>query len=217
MDRNMDSENEQRLAEGDDTKRKQLSDTNMDKETEQRLGLQKDRSRRQRLERNTDVETEQCFGCKGFFKKGKGLKIHQTKTGCLKKAEEHRKAHKSEAIEVQDKNHSDQEGRVHQRQVGSEVETIRSTRHIEEKEEIRRRTETEDQGGQPLERKSKDLEETEKHEETEIHVEETLYKEIQAWVKKEIGAQETPAKRKEKKKTNVPHLKNQANLRQWFT
>ena len=156
MDRNMDSENEQRLAEGDDTKRQRLLDTNMDKETEQRLGLQKDRSRRQRLERNMDVETEQCFGCKGFFKKGKGLKIHQTKTGCLKKAEEHRKAHKSEAIEVQDKNHSDQEGRVQQRQGGSEVETIRSTRHIEEKEETWRRTETEDQGGQHMERKSKD-------------------------------------------------------------
>ena len=61
------------------------------------------------------------------------------------------------------------------------------------------------------------MEETEKHEETEIHVGETLYNEIQAWVKKEIGAQETPAKRKEKKKTNVPHLENQPKLSQWFT
>ena len=216
IDRNKDSENELRLSDGDDTKRKRPLDTNMDKETEQRLGLQKDRSRRQRLERNKDYETEQCFVCKGFFKKGKGLKIHQTKAGCLKKAEEHRKVHKSETIEVQDKNHSDHEGRVLQYHGGSEVETIRSTRHKEEEEETGRKPETKDQRGKPLDRKSEDAEKMVKLEETEIHVEEDLYNEVQAWVKKEIGAQETPARRLEKK-TQVPHLKNQPKLSMWFS
>ena len=120
---NSDTEKEKRLTDGDDTKRQRLLDKNMDNETEQRLGLQKDGSKRQRKsERSKDYETEQCFVCKGFFKKGKGLKIHQTKAGCMKKAEEHRKAYKSEAIKVQDKNHSDLEGRVHLHHVDSEVE-----------------------------------------------------------------------------------------------
>ena len=68
-----------------------------------------------------------------------------------------------------------------------------------------------------MERKSKDLEKTEKHEDTEICVGEALYNEVQAWVKKEIGSQETPAKRKAKKKTYVPIPKNQPKLSQWFT
>ena len=214
MDRNMDSENEQRLAEGDDTKRQRLSDTNMDKETEQRLGLQKDRSRRQRLERNKDYETEQCFVCKGFFKKGKGLKIHQTKAGCMKKAEEHRKAYKSEAIKVQDKNHSDLEGRVHLHHVDSEVETIHQSRNTEKEE---RKPNTEDQEGQTQKRSVETPKETKKMEETEIHVGEELYNEVQAWVKGELETVETPGNRPEKKKKQVPQAKNQPKLSQWFS
>ena len=135
LDTNPDYEKEKRLTDFDDTKRQRLLDKDMDNETEQRFGLQKDRSRQKRnLERTKDYETEQCFVCRGFFKKGKGLKIHQTKAGCMKKAEEHRKAYKSEAIMVQDQNHSDLEGRVHLHHVDSKVETIGQSRHTEKEE-----------------------------------------------------------------------------------
>ena len=58
--------------------------------------------------------------------KGKGLKIHQTKAGCLKKVEEHRKASKSEATQVPDKNHSDREGHVNRDHEASKMENLHS-------------------------------------------------------------------------------------------
>ena len=215
LDMNSDTEKEKRLTDGDDTKRQRLLDKNMDNETEQRLGLQKDGSKRQRKsERSKDYETEQCFVCKGFFKKGKGLKIHQTKAGCMKKAEEHRKAYKSEAIKVQDKNHSDLEGRVHLHHVDSEVETIRQKRHLEKE---KRKPNTEDQGDQTQKTNLQTRKETEKSEETEIHVGEEVYNEVQAWVKGELETVETPGKMPEKKKKQVPDMKNQPKLSQWFS
>ena len=169
------------------------------------------------MERKKDYETEQCSVCKGFFKKGKGLKIHQTKAGCKKKAEEHRKVYKSEAIKVQDKNHSDLEGRVNRYLGSSEVETIHNTRHLLKEEETERKTDTKVQGGITLERNPETRKDLKKLEETEIHVGEELYNEVQAWVKGEIGSPKTPVNRTEKKRKEAPQQKNQPKLCRWFS
>ena len=132
----------------------------------------------------------------------------------MKKAEEHRKAYKSEAIKVQDKNHSDLEGRVHLHHVDSEVETIHQSRHTEKEE---RKPNTEDQEGQTQKRSVQTEKETEKIEETEIHVGNELYNEVQAWVKGELKTVKTPGNRPEKKKKQVPQVKNQPKLSQWFS
>ena len=61
---------------------------------------------------DTDTELDQCSVCLGKFKK-RGLKIHQTKTGCGKHLSgSHRNTSKSEATSTQDTNHSDAHGRV---------------------------------------------------------------------------------------------------------
>ena len=51
-----------------------------------------------------------CVVCKNMYKKGRGLKIHQTKSGCSKRISHRR--NKSEATGTQDSNHSDASGRV---------------------------------------------------------------------------------------------------------
>ena len=78
--------------------------------------------------------------------KGKGLKIHQTKSGCVKKVEEHRKASKSEAIQVQDNNHSDREGCVNRVHEARKVENLHSPNH-REREETEEKPNREERGG----------------------------------------------------------------------
>ena len=53
---------------------------------------------------------ESCVVCKNMYKRGRGLKIHQTKSGCSRLIP-HRRS-KSEATGTQDSNHSDAGGRV---------------------------------------------------------------------------------------------------------
>ena len=61
---------------------------------------------------NTDTVLVQCGVYKGEFKK-RGLKIHQTKSGCAKQLSvSHRNKNKSEATSTQDTNHSDASSRV---------------------------------------------------------------------------------------------------------
>ena len=67
---------------------------------------------------NTDTDSEQCSVCTGKFKGKQGLKIHQTKKGCGKLLNSHRKTIKdgckSEATSTQDTNHSDARCRMNQ-------------------------------------------------------------------------------------------------------
>ena len=79
--------------------------------------------------------------------KGKGLKIHKTKAGCLKKVEEHRKASKSEATQVPDKNHSDREGHVNRDHEASKMENLHSP-NFREREETEEKPGKEERGGQ---------------------------------------------------------------------
>ena len=189
---------------------------NKDNESEQRTGLQKDRFKRKRTERKKDYETEQCTGCKGFFLKGRGLKIHQTKTGCLRKTEKHRKAHKSEATQVQDNNHSDRGGRVYQDHGVGEFETLDNPQNMEEKMESDGMADEEGQG--KMERSTQDRKEEKLvEEETEVHIGEELYNEVQAWVEEEIGTLDLPVLERQRKKREDSSLTtNQPKLNRWF-
>ena len=51
--------------------------------------------------------------CAKMFKKGRGLKIHQTKSGCAAQISNRMKS-KSKAASTQDTNHSDARGDVNQ-------------------------------------------------------------------------------------------------------
>ena len=64
-----------------------------------------------------EAELERCEVCLKYFKRGRGLKIHQTKMGCKKKLEEtglHRTSGKSEVGSIQEQNHSGAASRVDQ-------------------------------------------------------------------------------------------------------
>ena len=67
------------------------------------------RSRTQSLHKDSR-DLEMCVVCKNMYKKGRGLKIHQTKSGCSKRISHRR--NKSEATGTQDSNHSDASGHV---------------------------------------------------------------------------------------------------------
>ena len=64
-----------------------------------------------------ETELERCEVCLKYFKRGRGLKIHQTKMGCKKKLKEtglHRTSGKSEVGSIQEQNHSGAASRVDQ-------------------------------------------------------------------------------------------------------
>ena len=80
--------------------------------------------RRQRKKRTLDSETEECQVCKGIYKKGKGLKIHMTKSGCGKGKVQHRNISKSETQDIsRDKNHSRDGSRAERTPLADKVKT----------------------------------------------------------------------------------------------
>ena len=156
--------------------------------------------RRQRKKRTLDSETEECQVCKGIYKKGKGLKIHMTKSGCGKGKVQHRNISKSETQDIsQDKNHSRDGSRAERTPLADKVKTNlrqgmdrgklgqsqrEDTKGIEQAATGKRvEEERETRKTQTGRNASEDF--------TEIHVEEELYQEVNSWVKKEIESKTT--------------------------
>ena len=82
-------------------------------EMDEKKNFQKDRSQGNRNGMEKDYETEQCTECSGWFKKGRGLKIHLKKSSCGgKRPNSQRKFHKSEVGSIQEKHHSSAAGCV---------------------------------------------------------------------------------------------------------
>ena len=94
--------------------------TKKDNKTEHLVstGSSQDRLKKVGHDRPKDEsELERCEVCLKYFKRGRGLKIHQTKMGCKKKLEEtglHRTSGKSEVGSIQEQNHSVAASRVDQ-------------------------------------------------------------------------------------------------------
>ena len=60
-----------------------------------------------------DEKKEQCVVCRRMFVRGRGLKIHQAKSGCKERmTASHRRLCKSEANSTQELHHSDADGHV---------------------------------------------------------------------------------------------------------
>ena len=122
------------------------------------------------------------------------MKIHQKKSGCYRKlTDPHRKVSKSVAPTIQDKNHSDvghqagQEERATKAKTGKEG---RLERHQELKEKEPRRTEEDD-----TDKKGADRGDSKESctggakgdsEELEIHIDDSLYEEVNCWLHKTV-------------------------------
>ena len=139
---------------------------------------------------NDDKDKEQCKGCGRLFKRGRGLKIHHTRTGCLKTKVSQRTIHKSEAKVARDSNHSSD---------NSHVGLKETTKVSEEKIAIstsREQKQTADKEGKLM-----------PEDEMELQVEEEVYQEVQNW----IGTQEKQSS--QEKRSNKESKKDMKNLR----
>ena len=131
----------------------------------------------------------ECVVCKRSYKK-RGLKIHQKKSGCYKKlTDPHRKVYKSVAPNIQENNHSDvghqadQEGRAAETERREERRETIEEKHQKPKEKEPRLKGEDNDGNQET---GGDLPETHDSEELEIHVDDTLYDEVHAWLDKTV-------------------------------
>ena len=136
---------------------------------------------------------ETCKGCGRLFKKGRGLKIHHTKSGCLKTKVQQRKIYKSEAEVTQDSNHSSESSQVGPREatiIVGEDKKLDSSRIEPNKTAGKENVVT-------------------KEEEIEIEVEEEVYKEVQEWIVKMEESNPAVGKRKRMKKKKKEEEKNE--------
>ena len=155
-----------------------------------------------------------CVVCKGSFKK-KGLKIHQKKSGCYKElTDPHRKIGKSVAPNIRETNHSDvghqvdQEGRAAETKVGEE----RRTEDGKQTEKVPRQIEeadTDDKGKQRevTQESGKGEDGKGNSEELEIHVDTSLYDEVDSWLIKTV----------EDVKEEISNKKKGQDIRGWFS
>ena len=145
-----------------------------------------------------DTNMETCKGCGRLFKKGRGLKIHHTKSGCLKTNVPQRKIHKSEAEVTQDSNHSSDSSHVGPRE---------TTIIVAEDKEL---------DSSPIEpnRTAEEEERDREEEEMEIRVEEEVYKEVQEWIVK--MEENVPADKERKKQKRKEKEKNNKDIRTWL-
>ena len=180
---------------------------------------QQDRPTRQRTqERNIDPRLmETCVVCNGSYKKGRGLKIHQKKSGCYRKLPDpHRNESKSVDPNFQDTNHSEVRRQADQDEGATKrIRNQKEERKEEKKEEIEGKpreqdtmhpkeigTEKEEERigdsenqGKPHEEDTKQSSEKEKGEQEEnkrdserleIHVDASLYTEVDSWLNKTL-------------------------------
>ena len=113
---------------------------------------------------------EQCIVCKKSFKKGRGIKIHQKKSGCFRKLRDpHRKLDKSEAVIIPEKHHSDDGSLV---DPSKKKATHRTTGDTEAAKADGKKH---SKGGRGEENRR---EEMCNEVEIEVHVEEEIYKEV---------------------------------------
>ena len=144
---------------------------------------------------------EQCVVCKKYYLKGRGLKIHQKKSGCYSKLRDsHRKTSKSAAAVIQESNHSDNSSQVDLTKVkATNSTTIGGRDKAEEgKEKVRE------------ERKEMRLEE-------EIKIqEEDLYEEVRGWIEESQGIKENEKKgaREEQQRERDPE--KGGDIRNWL-
>lgn len=154
-----------------------------------------------------DQELVKCVVCKGSFKK-RGLKIHQKKSGCYKElTDPHRKSCKSVAPNIRETNHSDvghqvdQEERAAETKVGEERRTEEKVpRQIEEANTEEKHIEVSQESGEGGDGKGNS-------EELEIHVDASLYDEVDSWlVKTVIDVKE-----------EISNKKKGQDIRGWFS
>ena len=159
---------------------------------------------------------ETCVVCKGSYKKGRGLKIHQKKSGCFKKlADLHRNKCKSEAPNTQEPNHSDVRSQVDQNGEATETSSVEGQvknrgekgqdRQIGEKKEEPEDGGTRQPKGEELGQRNK----TREGDALEIHVEPSLYAEVDTWLNTTVQ-DKNPDTEQEMKKTN------QEDIRSWL-
>ena len=108
--------------------------------------------------------------CKRYYLKGRGLEIHQKKSGCYSKLRDsHRKSCKSAAAVIQDSNHSDNSSQVDPPKVKTAKNTI---------------------GGRDKAEEDKERKEISFEEEIKIQ-EEDLEEEVRGWIEESQGIKET--------------------------
>ena len=140
-------------------------------------------------------DKEKCKGCGKLFKRGRGLKIHHTKSGCLKTNVPQRKISKSEVEVAQEANHSSDTSHVGLREttIVAEGKAIDSS-PIEQ--------------NQTAEQKEKER----KEEDIEIKVEEGVYNEVQDWI---VKMEKTDTGEKKRKEKRIEEKKNK-DIRTWL-
>ena len=156
----------------------------------------RDRQRRQQTKKRIqDSETEECKVCKGIYKKGKGLKIHMTKSGCGKVSVQHRSKNKSETTDIfQEKHHSGDGSRAERTPPADKVKTNLRKDIEKGKAGISkggRDTATENTAKEKGETSTTPRDGHPAEDVTEIHVEEEIYQEVNLWVKKEMESKAT--------------------------
>lgn len=178
--------------------------------------------------------------CKAWFKRGRGLNIHQSKSGCRKVLQEpQRKSHKSLAENIPEPHHSGVHSQVFPIKAaqrtgdGKELANKEVGKQLERKEEVEdkeketehRSEQNEKQGhkgkkeaqGKPPETKGNTLEEQGMN----VHIEQELYMDIQAWLKGEVGSARVDDMRGNKKSMNIKKETKQPcqkdpDIRCWF-
>ena len=161
------------------------------------------------MERNKDNDSmEQCVVCKKYYLKGRGLKIHQKKAGCFSKLRDsHRKSFKSEAVVIQETNHSDSNSLVDLHKVET-LTTSKTTTGGKDKAEEDPDTCREDGGDEVC------LEE-----EIKIQVEEELCEEVRDWIEKTKETSKDSKKKKRERKAESKRdrgLKRDCDIRNWL-
>ena len=150
--------------------------------------------------------------CKRLFKK-RGLKIHQTKSGCAQRISEAQRIDKSEAARIQEINHSGASCRVNLTAI--EVDEVKVEDQIAKGQGVTGVHKTE---VNKIDRKMKEVRKEEEKETTaeiDIHIEEDLYMDITSWIKEE-EKEEKPKKLTKCRKIKKKEIDRSQDIRKWM-